>query len=505
MNDLDRLYQRALGAYKAGDGPTAEADLTQLLAQRPLEARALLLKGVVHPKTDGPVGLALVEQSVRLDPENAETWYNLAVFESERGRLAAALAGYERAVQLDPLHVSALGNGCELLRRFDRFDEALDWADRQLALGAVSWAAHLNRGVCLFHLRRFDEAEAAYDAARRLAPERPIVHWELFPLYLHEERFAPAWEAFEQRFACGDLNGVHQYPFPLAQWRGEPLAGRHILIHNEQGLGDQLMFASALSEVIAAAREVTLVAVPELVALFQASFPTIRVLPARMGRFAGDHPPPDWLPSLGKVDYQLAIGGLMHRLRTTPQSFANPHAYLRPSEAARARWAGRKRTEKLSVGVCWASNPALFRHDSSRRAVKKSMPLETLAPLAEVAGVELVSVLNWRVDPAPEAFGGRLIDLSQRLTSLDETAALIETLDLVITVDTAVAHLAGGLGKPTWLLLHDFADCRWGLTAGRSYWYPDMRLLRQREAGDWGPMIAEAADDLRALAGEAAR
>jgi Flp pilus assembly protein TadD len=496
MDEVELLYRRAFEAYKAGDRETAERELEQVLALKPTEARALLLKGVAHPKGDGPVSLALVEDAVRLDPENAEAWYNLGVFESERGQLAAALEAYERAVQLDPLYLTALGNGCELLRRFDRFDDALHWADRQLALGEESWAAHLNRGVCLFHLRRFDEAEAAFARGRALDPDRPIIHWELFPLYLHQERFAPAWEAFEQRFACGHLNGVHQYPFPEPSWRGEPLAGRHILIHNEQGLGDQIMFASALPEIIAAADQVTLVAAPELVDLFSASFPTVRVLPARIGRSAGDHPPPPWLGELGRVDYQLPIGGLMHRLRTSAESFANPEPYLRPSDAARARWAHEANTNDLRLGVCWASNPALFRHDSSRRAVKKSMALETLAPLARVPGVAFVSVLNWSIDPVPEAFQGRLTDVATRLTSLDETAALIETLDLVITVDTAVAHLAGALGKATWLLLHEFADCRWGLTSARSYWYPDMRLFRQKAAGDWPGVVAEVAEAL---------
>ena len=126
------------------------------------------------------------------------------------------------------------------------------------------------------------------------------------------------------------------------------------------------------------------------------------------------------------------------------------------------------------------------------------MALETMAPLAEIPGVQLISVLNWTIDPMPAAFEGRLIDFSPELKSLDDTAALIETLDLVIPVDTSVAHLAGALGKPTWLLLHDFADCRWGLHEETSYWYPDMRLWRQREAGDWGGVIAAVAEALRA-------
>jgi tetratricopeptide (TPR) repeat protein len=505
MDDLDTLYQRAFDAYRAGRAGESEQRLDELLAGAPMNARALLLKSVVHPKTEAAACLSLVEQAAHLDPFNAESWYNLAVFEAERGRLDVALAGYRRTVQLDPLHVNALNNGCELLRRFDRFEDSLDWADRQLALGHASWAAHLNRAICLLHLRRMDEAETAFKRALALDPQRPIIRWELFPHYLFQNRFAEAWEAFESRFDAGHLNGVFCYPFMQPLWKGEPLAGKSILIHNEQGLGDQIMFASALAEVVAQAEKTTLVLSAELIPLFQASFPTARIFPSRVGRFAGDHPPPPWLPELGEIDYQIPIGGLMHRLRTRTEDFADPKVYLRPSDDARLRWSRRiakamPAAKGLRVGLCWASNPALFRLDSSRRATKKSMSLETMAPLAKVEGVQFVSVLNWKIDPMPKVLAGRLLDVSTDLRSLDDTAALVSELDLVITVDTAVAHLAGALGKPVWLLLHDFADCRWSLSDERSYWYRDMQLIRQTAPGDWDGVIARTAKALQALA-----
>ncbi|HEY5106256.1 MAG TPA: tetratricopeptide repeat protein [Caulobacteraceae bacterium] len=508
MEDADTLYQRAFAAYRAGQPTDAEARLGDLLARAPGDARALLLKSVVHDKAEPAVCLSLVEQAVHLDPFGAEGWYNLAVFEAERGRLAAALVGYRRTVLLDPFHVNALGNGCELLRRFDHFDEALAWADRQIVLGRESWAAHLNRAVCLLHLRRMDEAEAAFKTALAIDPARPIVRWEMFPLYLHQRRFGQAWESFEERFACGHLNGVHAYPFEAPPWRGEDLAGRHIVIHNEQGLGDQIMFAAALAEVIAVAGRVSIVVSPELEGLFKASFPTARLFAARVGRFAGDHPPPSWLGELGEPDFQLPIGGLMHRLRSGAGAFAGAGPYLAPSPAARARWkslvaAKAPRRKGLRVGLCWASNPALFRLDSSRRAAKKSMALEVMAPLAKVKGVQLISVLNWPIDPMPPAFKGKLLDLSAELRSLDDTAALIESLDLVITVDTAAAHLAGALGAPVWLLLHDFADCRWGLTGEDSYWYPSMRLFRQAAPGDWAEVIGRVKAQLGDVAAAA--
>jgi tetratricopeptide (TPR) repeat protein len=498
-DEIERLYQQAFGAYRRGEAAAARRALSELLAARPTEARALLLLGVVTDKRAEPaVALALVEQAVALDPADASAWYNLGVYEGERNNLERALDCYQRAVGLDPLHLEALGNGCELLRRLEHFETALEWADRRLALGQDSWSSHLNRGVCLFHLGRWEEAEAALDRAAALGPDRPIVAWERFPLMLHQKRFAEAWDAFERRFEVGHLNGVFAYPFAAPLWRGEPLAGKHIVVHNEQGLGDQLMFACALGDVVAQAKRTTVVVAPTLVDIFKASFPDAEVLPARYGRFAGDHPEPAWLKTLPKFDYQAPIGSLMAVLRGAPDSFDHPAAYLRPSEAARRRWRDFDPGPALRVGICWASNPATFRMDSARRAVRKSMPLEALAPLADLAGVTLVSVLNWSIDPMPAAFAGRLTDLSARLVSLDETAALIERLDMVVTVDTAVAHLAGALGKETWLLLHEFPDCRWELSAPASYWYPHMRLFRQPRRGDWAAVVGEVKAALKA-------
>jgi tetratricopeptide (TPR) repeat protein len=136
MDDLDALYAGAFAAYRAGAPREAEATLETLLARAPTDAKALLLKSVVHPKDERTICLALVEHAVQLDPFNPEAWYNLGAFENERGRLKEALGCYRRAVLIDPLYRDALNNGCELLRRFDRFEESLECSDRQLALGA---------------------------------------------------------------------------------------------------------------------------------------------------------------------------------------------------------------------------------------------------------------------------------------------------------------------------------------------------------------------------------
>ena len=489
-------YQEAFAAYQAGDHARARALLERGLARAPHDAASLLLLGVVQNKADAALSLALLERACWRDPAHAPAWYNFAVVEAERGNLTGAAAGYRRCIGLDPTHLDALGNGAEVLRRLEHFDEALAWADRRLALQPGHWQSVLNRAVCLFQMRRFEAAHTAFAEAQTLSAGAPIVEWERFSLLWQEKRFAPAWDAFAHRFAIGHLSGVFHYPFDFPQWRGEDLRGKHILIHNEQGLGDQIMFACAVPEVIAAARAVTLVVAPTLVDVFAASFPQARVLPARFGRFAGDHPVPDWIDTLGDIDVHAPIGSLIAILRREEAHFAKPRAYLRPSAAARARWAGFDPGRGLKVGLCWASNPALFRRDSAARAVKKSMPLAALAPLGDLRGARFVSVLNWPLAAEQTAFAATVKDLSDRLESFDDTAAVIEQLDVIVTVDTSVAHMAGALGKETWLMLHDFPDPRWDLAAPRSYWYPNMRLFRQQTRGDWPPVVTAIADAL---------
>lgn len=491
------LYQDGLQAYQSGDSAQARSLIERCLAHSPLSPEALLLFGVLQESEDAVPALCVVEQAVMRDPTSATAWYNLGVLEGERGNLAEAAACYRRCIGLNPTHLDALGNGCEAMRRLERFDEALAWADRRLVFCPDDWRSHLNRAVCLFHRMQLEEAEVAFDRARALSQGQPIVEWERFSLDLHRGRFAQAWDAFEHRFAVGHLNGVFHYPFEQPLWRGESLTARRILIHNEQGLGDQIMFACALPEVIAAADSVTLVVAPTLVPVFAASFPTARVLPACCGAFAGDHPEPSWLHDLGLIDFQVPIGSLMALLRRDAASFANSRPYLQPSQEARNRWKGFSPGRGLRVGLCWASNPAMFRRDSALRAVKKSMPLDALAPLGDIPGLQLVSVLNWSLAEEPTVFAQCIADLSQSLLTFDDTAALIEQMDIVITVDTSVAHMAGALGKETWLLLHHFPDCRWGLTAENSYWYPHMRMFRQRTLGDWGSVVADVALALR--------
>lgn len=495
--EIQPIYGEAFEAYKANDGPRARALLERCLTLSPHDAKCLLLLGVVQEPHDTALSLCLVERAVMRDPSDASAWFNLGVIEAERDNLARAADCYRRCISLDPTHIEALGNGCEALRQLELFEEALSWADQWLALAPPDWRSQSNRAICLYHLRRFADAETAFAHARALGDGESIVEWEQFGLFLHEKRFAEAWEAFEHRFVVGHLNGVFHYPFTQPFWRGESLEGKHILVHNEQGLGDQIMFASALPDVVAAAGAVTIVVAPTLVPVFAASFPMARVLPAKYGEFAGDHPEPEWINDLGAVDYHVPIGSLMTVLRRDSAHFERPRTFLRPSDEARTRWATFDPGPGLKVGLCWASNPALFRQDSAARALKKSMPFEAMAPLADVSGAALVSVLNWPLPEDSPSLAARVADESARLKSFDDTAALMERLDVIVTVDTSVAHMAGALGKETWLLLHDFPDGRWEMSSSRSYWYPQMRLFRQPKLGDWEPVIAEVAQELR--------
>lgn len=491
------LVHAAAAMSASGESAGALRLVSAVAARSPENAPALRSLSALYAATDPVAAEAAAEQAVCLDPLDADAWFLWARSLARRKRLEEAARAYRRCLDIDPAHHGALPAACECIRVLGGFGEALSLAERMLLLGREDWMVQHNIAVCLLHMARFPEARGAFDRSLALSGGAAITRWERFALDLFERRFAAAWAGFETRFAIGELTGVFAYPFPQPLWRGEPLGGKHLLIHNEQGLGDQLMFASALADLPKDIGRLSIVIAPELLDIFRASFPQAEVHPARYGAFAGDHPEPSWLPTLPPVDFQIPIGSLMPILRATDESFADPVAYLRPTEEARSRWAALGMAQGLNVGICWASNPALFRDDSARRARRKSMTIDRLAPLAAIEGVHLHTVLNWSVDPMPEAFRGRLVDHARALTSMNETAALIERLDVVVTVDTAVAHLAGALGKPTIVMLHEFADARWELHSASSYWYPDVRLVRQKTAGAWDGVVGEVADLLR--------
>lgn len=500
MTPVNEMYGTALAAFQKGDTQTSATMAIEALTCDPAHGPAHLLRAASLPASEVALIAAHYAAATRLTPLSAEHWFNRGVFLESLGRIHEAMNCYRRAIHLDPLHVGALMNGVQLMRVTESFEEALRLARRLQELDPDGHQGLVHEAICLQHLERLEESDAAFAEAIRRSPDPTLLHWEHHFSHLARINFAEAWEKYEVRFACGDANGVKDMAFPLPRWGGEQ--GQHVLVYGEQGLGDQLMFAAALPELALVCDKVSLAVTPALVDLFKASFPQLAVIAVRNGE------DPDECAAViavaeaeaeQAVDMVLPIGSLMTHFRNRASDF-DGKPFLRPSSAAQGYWNARVpapqarqgRDHALKLGVCWASNPAPDRFFSARRAVHKTMPLDAMQPLITRDDVDAIAVTNislnlFDADPALKA---EVEDISSELTNLDRTAALMQGLDLVITVDTGIAHLAGALGVPVWILLHKSGDARWGKSGSEtSYWYESARLFWQDEEGNWADLI----------------
>ncbi|MDN7676087.1 tetratricopeptide repeat-containing glycosyltransferase family protein [Burkholderia oklahomensis] len=482
------------------DRPTEAALFAaQALALAPDDAISQKLVGISEcVRGDHAAGLVYLERACLSMPEDANLHYNMAVAHECIGSRERAALSYRNCLRLQPDHADALWNYGEYLRLNGHFEaaarcfEALQAQDRRYP------ALHHRMAVVYTHLRRFDEAGRHFALAMDENIDTRLTRWERAHFRLGTRDFVRGWQDYDTRFDIGHLINVHCHPFPFPVWQGEPVAGKTLLVHGEQGLGDEIMFASIVPDLVRHASRVVLACAPSLVTLFQRAFPAAIVRAHRVGIS------PARVDDLGKIDYQSPIGSLPRWLRTSAASFGAGAPYL-TTDPERVAWFGARlhalapRVDRmLKVGLMWGSNPAASVPFAARRATRKSMPLQLLAPLAQVPDVQYVSVQNAELGEQAAAVPGLdLIDFSSALRDFSDTAALIANLDIVVSVDTSVAHLAGALGKTTYALLMRDCDWRYGFDGERCVWYESMTLLRQTTQDDWLPVVDQVIDALK--------
>lgn len=498
--------QLALSQFQAGHRAEVEALCLKIMEVEPEHPDALHLTGVLaHLAGKQGIALALIEKAVRINPSHAQFQYNLGVVYGVLRRTDAALAAYREAARLDPAHVSAWLNLGNALLEVDRLDEAIDAYQQHLKVKPHDAAATLALAIALYSARRFDMARTPYENSVALASADARAHWEYAHWLLMTRDFARGWEEYEYRFAALGSN-VWNYPYPFPRWEGEALAGKTIILHGEQGLGDEIMFASIYLEVMTQARHVIICCQPHLAALFRSSFPGATIHDQlRADEDAWTRRPVPWLNITAPIHYQIPFGSLARLRRRSSASFPQHTGYLKADAAKVAVWAGKLgHLSGKRVGLCWAANPAMQDAVAARRSRKKSLTLQVLEPLldaTEVTGAHFVSLQTWeaarQVAGAAPATRMRVLDVSADLQDFSDTAALMMNLDLIITVDTSVAHLAGALGRPVWILLPWQADWRWHDTGETAEWYPSARLYRQPAIDDWDAVVNQAKKDLR--------
>jgi Tfp pilus assembly protein PilF len=471
--------------HQAGRFAQAEALYLQALKEQTNNADALYLLGVLrHQQGNALEAVNLLTNALAIAPDHPEAHNNIGVALRGLGRLAEAAESYREALRLRPDYPGAHNNLGNVLSDLGRLVEAEASYREALRLRPDCPETHNNLGVVLTELGRPAEALACYERVLAIRPDDASAHFgRSRPLLLRGE-YAEGWREFEWRSRGGTAEKVELRGFSEPQWQGEDVAGKTLLLHAEQGFGDTLQFCRYASLVGDTAR-VILEVKPALARLCSSLAGITQVV-------ARGEPLPAFDLHCPLMSLPLAFG-------TTLDTIPSKVPYLTADPTLVADWRERLTClDGLRVGLVWAGarrlEPELIAIDRRR-----SITLAMMAPLGEVSGVSFISLQKG--EPAAQSanagLGLALHDFTDSLQDFADTAALIEALDLVISVDTSVAHLAGALGKPIWLL-NRFDTCwRWLLDRDDSPWYPQLRQFRQPIPGDWTSVMCAVRDALQ--------
>ena len=434
---ISEAYGLALQYQNTGRFADAEVLYRKILAVQPDHANAL------HRLDEA---IAALPRTTELNPISAEAFNDLGVVLSESGRIDEAVSSFRQAIKIKPDCVEACNN----------------------------------LGQTLMDVRRFGEAREALDMALAVRPNYAPAKFNTGLLALLHGDFERGWRLYEARW---DSSSGSRLACPQPIWNGEPLDGKRILIYAEQGFGDAIHFVRYVPLIAERGAEVIVVCQPPLVDLFRTAEGVGKVVT-------------DGDPILPPFDVHAPMLSLPMIFQTRRESIPREIPYLFADPAQAECWRKRlgERTSRLRVGVAWSGDP---RH---RRDRIRSIPLRTLQPLWQLKGIELFSLqLPPEAAQLAEFPTAPIVDHTNQLADFADTAALMSELDLIITVDTAAAHLAGALGRPVWTLLSYVPDWRWGLEGEETPWYPTMRLFRQPAPGEWNAVIERVSAELDAV------
>lgn len=473
--ELIRLHMQALDLEQARDV------LTLALEQHPAEPELFLLQArMAHQLRAFKQAQLLYENLLQLDPENVKALLGLTQVLRDQCKYTEALMPAEQAVALsasvDTLTQLAFTqvNACQ-------YEQALATCDRAQALNPNMEAnLHTSRAVCHTYLGDFQSGK--YWLSR--AQEKPFLAsgLEMFEGMIHllHGDYANGWRGYRLR-ALSDTE--HQRLLPYARWQGESLQGKCLLVLAEQGVGDQIMFASCLPDLMhLGARKIVLEAHKRVAKTLARSFPEIEVHASNQTDF-------DWLPADAGVDYYVASADLPGFFRNHENEFPQHQGYLRADPERVAYWRTQLGEGAPRVGFSWRGGVA-----KTRQAIR-SLQLEQLLPVFSTPGVRFVNLQYGDVSAELRAFsekqGLNLLNFPEAIQDLDEFAALVCALDLVVTVCNTTVHYAGALNRPCWVMTPYVPEWRYGLTFTTMPWYPSTHMFRQPANGDWESVIVQ--------------
>lgn len=436
-------------------------------------------------------------------PDNADLYINLGNTLGEIEKYAEANACYLKALAINPHSAAVLTNLANNLLDLGSVDEALAAIQRALALEPNFYQVRKTLAVILHEEGRLVEAISQLEIALQLDPGSASARFNMALCLLALGDFKLGWQLYEERFqqyyksrtSCRSLGAVASSGFFQRRWAGEAVSGRAILLVAEQGFGDTLQFVRYAREVYRMGGRVILECQPELCRLL-ATVPGVQeVIPQNE-----ELEERAWLPPF---DFQCPLLSLPSVFQTTPSSIPADVPYVKAELKDVAKWKAilGEKTGTFRVGLVWESGDRKSTLDVRGISRRRNLPFALLGRLGSIKGVTFYSLQKGsaaeQIRTSPSTL--KITDYTEALTDFAETAALIENLDLVISVDTAVAHLAGAIGKPVWLLLRFNGCWRWLTDREDSPWYPTMRIFRQPTKGDWEYVIGRVEIELRNL------
>ncbi len=406
------------------------------------------------------------------NPRSAAAYYNLGKAYKDQGNFDSAKSCYTDALELDPKHVDSCFNLANLNRNLGELDDAISWYEKTLKLAGTHFGALCNMGVAYREKGELSKAEKIYNEAISIKPNFADAYWNLGIVNLLRGDFQEGWKGYEWRWRKSDFAHAKR-DFKQPQWDGSSLTGKTILVHAEQGMGDMIQCLRFLPLLAQRGGKVIVECQKELMAIARTVQGVQEVIPrGKPLPFFDVHCPVMTLPSI-----------FVNSLEQIPAAVP----YISLDSAVREKWLSilKRDPAQFKVGIVWAGNQQ-YKNDMNR-----SCPITVFAKLFNIDRVSFYSLQKG--EPAAQLRDagkfGNVIDTSAELNDFMDTACLMECLDLVISVDTAAAHLAGSLGKNAWTLLPFAPDWRWMLSRNDSPWYPTMRLFRQKKARDWECLI----------------
>lgn len=537
----DNTLQIALKYYHSGHIVEAERLCRKVLEQSPENAEALYFLGIISHQSDKiDSAVDYLKKSVEHNPYNPDAHHLLGMLLQQKGQLDKAGDCYQNALHLNPHYAEAYNNLGNVHKDKGNIDDAIRCYEKALQLSPTLSIAERNIGVCYMEKGSPDQAIDHYHKALRLNPHYadtyhllgmayeekedlneaivayekafgldpglaetcnnlgnvyhakgffdlsleyyrkalvinpwlPETHWNIARLLLMRGEFTEGWKEFEWRWQKKDFAPL-QKKFSVPQWDGFDIRGKTIFLFSEQGIGDTIQFIRYADLISKMGAKVIVESQPEIKKLLESMSGIAHVV------VRGDKSP--------ECHTYAPLLSLPAILGTTFDTIPSEIPYLFPDPQLSDKWMEKTKnsTSELRIGITWAGNPA---HRNNRN---RSFPLAIFSPLAELQDIIFFSLQKGT--PSSQAKhppkGFNLIDYTEDIRDFSDTAALINNIDLVISADTAVAHLAGALGKPVWVLLPFIPDWRWLLEREDSPWYPTMRIFRQKSPGDWECVI----------------